>query len=149
MAMSFQELDQANIVWQQLPIEQHLSFFVMSMDEDNKIVDVLIKMSANEQVFLHRHTAPNYMLVLSGEHRLYKADGSLKDIRPAGRYTASPADIEPHREGGGDTDVIVLFSIRSGGGSCYEVLDDDHNVVASLGWEDFKGLYAAQLESLQ
>jgi hypothetical protein len=83
MPMSFQELDQANIVWQQLPIEQHLSFFVMSTDEDNKIVDVFIKMSANEQVFLHRHTAPNYRLVLSGEHRLYEADGTLKDIRPA------------------------------------------------------------------
>lgn len=149
MALSFQELDQANILWQQLPIEPHLSYFVLSMDEDNKIVDVLIKLAANERIFLHRHTAPNYMLVLSGEHRLYEADGTLKDARPAGRYTASPADIEPHREGGGDADAIVLFSIRSAGGSCYEVLDDERNVVAELGWEDFQGLYAAQLASQQ
>ena len=32
MAMSFQELNQADIVWQQLPIEQHLSFFVMRLE---------------------------------------------------------------------------------------------------------------------
>jgi hypothetical protein len=144
MPLSMKELNQSDVHWQQLPEVDHLSYYVLNLDEENKIVDVLLKMAANQQIFLHRHTAPNHMLVLSGEHRLYEPDGSLKEVRPTGRYTASPASPDPHIEGGGDEDAIILFSIRSGGGCCYEVLDDDQNVVSTLAWEDFQGLYALQ-----
>jgi hypothetical protein len=144
MAISAQELGVDDSQWQQLPDTEHLWYYVLSLDEENKTVDVLLKMAANKKVFLHRHTAPNHMLVLSGEHCLYKPDGTLKEVRPTGRYTASPADPEPHREGGGDEDTVILFSIRSGGGCCYEVLDDEQNVAATLGWEDFQGLWALQ-----
>lgn len=146
MPISTQELGVANNQWQQLPDVDHLWYYVLSLDENNKTVDVLLKMAANEKIFLHRHTALNHMLVLSGEHRLYEPDGTLQEVRPTGRYTASPADVEAHREGGGggDEDTVILFSIRSGGGCCYEVLDDEHNVAATLGWEDFQGLWALQ-----
>ena len=144
MPMSPQELGVEDSQWQQLPDADHLWYYVLSLDENNKIVDVLLKMAANQKVFLHRHTAPNHMLVLSGEHRLYEPDGTLKEVRPTGRYTASPADVEAHREGGGDKDTVILFSIRSGGGCCYDVLDDEQNVAATLGWEDFQGLWALQ-----
>ena len=144
MAISAQELGVENSQWQQLPDVDHLWYYVLSLDENNQIVDVLLKMAANQKIFLHRHTAPNHMLVLSGEHRLYEPDGTLKEVRPTGRYTASPADVEAHREGGGDEDTVILFSIRSDGGCCYEVLDDEQNVAATLGWEDFQGLWALQ-----
>jgi hypothetical protein len=135
--------DDAQIAWQQLPNADHLWFSILDLDEDNKIIDVLIKLAANEQVFLHRHTAPNNMIVLKGEHRLYEADGTLKEVRPTGRYTASPASDEPHREGGGEKDAIILFSIRSNGGTCYEILDDEQEVISTLGFDDFKDIYAA------
>ena len=138
--------DDANIDWQQLPDTDHLWFSILDVDEDSKIVDVLFKFAANQQILLHRHTAPNHMFVIQGEHRLYEPDGTLKEVRPTGRYTASPASEEPHREGGGDDDVIILFSIRSDGGVCYELLDDDHNVASTLGFEDFKNIYAMQAQ---
>lgn len=144
MPLSMSELNQSGVQWQQLPDVDTLSYYILNLDDGNKIVDVLLKMAANERIFLHRHTAPNHMLVLSGEHRLYEPDGSLKEVRPTGRYTASPASQDPHLEGGGDEDAIILFSIRSSGGCCYEILDDDQNVVSTLGWEDFQGLYALQ-----
>ena len=135
--------DDPQTAWQQLPNADHLWFSILDIDEDNKIIDVLVKMAANEQVFLHRHTAPNHMIVLRGEHRLYEAEGSLKEVRPTGCYTASPASDKPHREGGGDEDVVILFSIRSNGGTCYEILDDQGEIVSTLGFDDFKNIYAA------
>jgi hypothetical protein len=136
--------DDSGVAWQQLDGIEHLWYHILDLDEQNKTVDVLLKMAADEQIMLHRHTAPNNMLVLHGEHRLYEPDGTLKEVRPAGRYTASPASDEPHREGGGSVDTIILFSIRSGGGVCYEMLDDEQNLVASLGWNEFVALAAAQ-----
>ncbi|MEP5570039.1 MAG: hypothetical protein ABJN62_19520 [Halioglobus sp.] len=140
---AFQCLDNDTIDWKQLPGVDHLWYHILDLDEENKVVDVLLRMAAGEKILLHRHTAPNNMLVIQGEHRLYEADGQLKEVRPTGRFTVSPASEEVHREGGGDVDAVILFSIRSGGGSCYELMDDDGNTVGELGWEEFKALYAA------
>jgi quercetin dioxygenase-like cupin family protein len=81
---------------------------------------VLFKFAAHRQIVLHRHVAHNNTLVLQGEHRLYEPDGAQKEIRPVGSYTVSPPNDEPHREGGGDQDVIVLFSIRGSDGVLYD-----------------------------
>ncbi len=86
--------------------------------------------------------------MIQGEHRLYEPSGRLKEVRPVGSYTVSPASDEPHREGGGDEDAIVLFSIRGSDGVLYEILDDEQTVVATLGMQDFVGLYHAQQVSL-
>ena len=100
------------ITWNRLEGIDHLQYFILDVDSERQIVDVLFKFDANEQIVLHRHVALNHMLVLQGEHRLYEPDGSVKEVRPAGRYTVSPASNDPHREGGGDEEVIILFSIR-------------------------------------
>lgn len=144
MSQNSHSFDDSQIDWQQLPDTEHLWFSILDVDDDTKIVDVLFKFAANEQILLHRHTAPNNMFVIQGEHKLYEPNGAIKEVRPTGRYTVSPASEEPHREGGGDEDVIILFSIRSGGGVCYEILDDDHNVASTLAFQDFKDIYAAQ-----
>jgi hypothetical protein len=75
---------------------------------------------------------------------LYEANGKLKEIRPIGSYTRSPPNDEPHREGGGDQDVVVFFSIRGSNGVLYEVLDDDLNLIATLSFQDFVDLFKAQ-----
>jgi hypothetical protein len=55
----------------------------------------------------------------------------------------SPASDEPHSEGGGaEQDVIILFSIRGTDGVMYEILDDNHNIVATLGMDDFENMLA-------
>jgi len=136
--------DDTHIRWQTLEGFDHLSYFILNIDEANHIIDVLFKFSAQQQIILHRHKVLNHTFVIQGEHRLYKTDGTLKESRAVGSYTCSPASDEPHREGGGDIDVIVFFSIRSQAGVLYEILDDDLNTVAALSTEDFANLYQLQ-----
>jgi len=138
--------DDANINWQTLEGFEHLHYSILDIDEQNKIVDVLFKFAAQQQIVLHRHKALNKTFVIQGEHRLYEADGRLKEVRAVGSYTSSQPSDEPHREGGGDLDVIVFFSIRGGEGAFYEILDDDLNVIVTLGMQDFIGLYKTQAQ---
>lgn len=142
--MTARTFDDGSIRWNRLEGIAHLEYCILDIDRERLVVDVLLKFAANEQILLHRHTALNHMLVLQGEHRLYEPDGRLKEVRPTGRYTVSPPSAEPHREGGGDQDVIILFSIRGTDGTAYELLDDDRNVIGTIGMSDFEALYAAQ-----
>lgn len=134
----------ANINWQTLGNFEHLLYSILNIDEQNKIVDVIFKFAANQQIVLHRHKVLNHLFVIQGEHRIYEANGALKEVRPVGSYTISQPSAEPHREGGGEIDVVVLFSIRGDDGVFYEILDDDLNVIAALGMQDFIDLYKNQ-----
>jgi len=142
--MSPGTFDDRHIHWNTLAGFDHLRYSILDIDESGKIVDVLFKFAARQQIVLHRHVAHNNTLVIQGEHRLYERDGTLKEVRAAGSYTVSPPSDEPHREGGGEQDVVVLFSIRGSDGVLYEVLDDDGNLLVALGMQEFIGLYQAQ-----
>ena len=127
--------DDSNITWNRLGDYLHLHYSILDIDEKNGIADVLFKFAANEKIVLHRHLAHNNTFVVQGEHRLYKPDGTLKEIRPVGSMTSSPPNDEPHREGGGDQDVIIAFSIR-GDGVLYQLLDEDLNQIGSISMQD-------------
>lgn len=137
----------ANITWQTLAGFEHLQYAILDIDAPNKIIDVLFKFAAQQQIVLHRHKALNKTFVIQGEHRLYEADGSLKEVRAVGSYTSSEPSDTPHREGGGEIDVIVFFSIRGSDGVLYEILDDDLNIIASLSFQDFIALYQKQTQA--
>ena len=63
-------------------------------------------------------------------------------MRPGGTYKAVLPNIEPHREGGGDEDVIILFSLRPyDNGPIYEVLDEDHEILSTMTFDDLKAMY--------
>jgi len=142
--MSSHLFDDSNINWQTLGEFEHLYYSILDIDESNKIVDVLFKFSAHQQIVLHRHKALNKTFVLQGEHRIYETDGRLKEVRAVGSYTSSLPSDDPHREGGGNVDVIVFFSIRGNDGVLYEILDDDLNVIATLTLQDLINLYKDQ-----
>lgn len=135
--------DDTNINWQTLESFEHLHYSILDIDEQLNIVDVLFKFAAHQQIVLHRHKALNKTFVIQGEHRLYEADGRLKEVRAVGSYTSSLPSEEPHREGGSDVDVIVFFSIRGGEGAFYEILDDNWHVIITLGMQDLIDLYKA------
>lgn len=141
--------DDCDIKWQKLEGFENLAYSILNIDENNKIIDVIFKFAANKKIILHRHLALNNTFVIQGEHRLYEPNGTLKEVRPVGSYTSSPPSDEPHREGGGDVDVIVFFSIRGSDGQLYEILDDDLNIIATLSMKDFIGLYKAQQDNLE
>lgn len=132
--------DDRNIRWKQIDGIDHLSLSVLDADEKNDVIHVLFKFVANRQIVLHRHLTLNKTMTLQGEHRLYHLDGRLKEIRPTGRFTVAPPSDEPHREGGGDQDAVVLFAIY-GKGPLYQALDDEMNIIRALTVEDFVGLY--------
>lgn len=136
--------DQRNVRWFPLGEFKHLQISMLQVDPKDRIVDFLVKFDANQKVFLHRHLAQTNLFVVQGEHRIYEPDGSLKEIRKTGSYTASaPGGV--HFEGGGDEDCIVLYNIRGNGkDELFEVMDDDGKVVGIIGVADFAGLWEAQ-----
>ncbi|MGR9088587.1 MAG: cupin domain-containing protein [Gammaproteobacteria bacterium] len=136
--------DDSQIHWQTLEGFDHLHYSILDIDEAGKTIDVLFRFDAGQQIVLHRHIALNKTFVVQGEHRLYHADGRLKESRPTGSYTTTLPSDEPHREGGGGQDAVVLFSIRGSAGVLYEILDDDLNVTTRLNFHDFKELYEKQ-----
>ncbi len=140
--MTAHTFDDSNITWNRLGDFEHLHYSILAIDENNHIADVLFRFAANEKIVLHRHKAHNNTFVIQGEHRLYKPDGTLKEVRPVGSMTSSPPDTEPHQEGGGDQDVIIAFSIR-GDGVLYELLDDDQNQIGTISFEDLIALHRA------
>lgn len=131
--------DQSNIMWADLEGFDHLQYSILAIDKENNIADILFKFSANEKIILHRHKAYNNTFVLQGEHRIYTSGGMLKEVRVIGSMTCSAPDTEPHREGAGNQDAIVFFSIR-GEGVLYEFLDDNHNIINTMSFQDLVNL---------
>lgn len=141
-AMGF---DDRNIRWSKLEGIDHAHYWILGIDETAKIIDVIFRLEADSQIVLHRHKVLNHTFVMQGEHRLYHPNGEIKDIRPVGRYTITPASDDTHREGGGKgQDAVVMFSIRGGEGVLYELLDNDLNVLGTLTFQGFVELFEAQ-----
>lgn len=130
------DFDDRNIHWYKFGDFEHFVFAMLDVDAPKKLVDLILKFEPNQQIFLHRHLALTNTMVVQGEHRLYEPTGALKEVRPVGSYTSSPPG-DPHREGGGEKGAVVFYSIRAEGDTLFEVLDDDLNVVATLGMQDF------------
>jgi hypothetical protein len=141
--LDINSFDENAVTWRELPDVEHVWLSILDVDETAKIVDVLFRFAANEKIVLHRHVAAFHTFVVKGEHRIYTPEGELKEVRPVGTYKAGKADPEPHTEGGGDTDVIILFSLRPYcDGPIYEILDDDGNIVDTMTFDGMKELYA-------
>ena len=136
--------DESKINWQPLPGVDHAWLSILDVDDTAKIVDILFKFSANEKIVLHRHVSAFNTFVVQGEHRIYNPDGELTEIRPVGTYKAGLPDIKPHREGGGEEDVIILFSLRPyNNGPIYEILDENQEVESTMTFDDLKEMHAS------
>lgn len=136
--------DTQNISWNKIEGIDHLAYHILAVDEAKRIVDILFKFDANAKIVLHRHKADYITLVLQGELRIYRPNGTLKEIRPVGSYVTGSADGEPHTEGGGEQDVIAFFSNRNVQNVVYEILDENLNAIATFGIAEFKALLDAQ-----
>jgi 2,4'-dihydroxyacetophenone dioxygenase len=143
--------DDRNIRWYKLRefgehfalFDEHFVFAVLDVDVSQKLVDFILKFPPNQRIFLHRHLALTNTLVVQGEHRLYKPNGALKEVRRVGSYTSSPPG-DPHREGAGDEGGVVFYSVRGKDGTLFEFLDDDLHVVGTLSMQDYINVFKAQ-----
>lgn len=144
--MKTYHFDDRNIHWNKLGYFKHFVYTMLDVDVSLQVVDFLIKFDPLQKIFLHRHLALTNTFVIQGEHRLYETNGVLKEIRPVGSYSASPPG-NVHREGGGNEETVVFYSVRGKDGILFEVLDDNLDVVATLSMVDFIGLFKAQQEN--
>jgi hypothetical protein len=132
--------DDKNIRWRRIEGFDHFWYDVLDVDAATGVTQILFKFAANQQIVLHRHKTVNKTFVVQGEHKIYHADGRLKETRATGSYTVSPPSEDPHREGGGDQDAIVFFTIFGGDSVAYEILDDAQNIIATFSQTEFAAL---------
>ena len=138
--------DDSNIRWYTLGDFEHFVFAMLDVDVPQRIVDFILKFPPNQKIFLHRHLALTNTLVVQGEHRLYEPNGKLKEVRPVGSYTSSPPG-DPHQEGAGDGGGVVFYSVRGKDGALFEVLDDNLDVIGTLGLDDFVSAFNEQKQA--
>jgi hypothetical protein len=137
--------DDRNINWRTLGDFEHFTYTIFAIDEAREIADFSLKFAASQKIFLHRHHAHTNTLVIAGEHRVYEPDGALRETRPVGSFTVSPASPEPHSEGGGADGAVVIYNTRgSNDGVVFDVLDEQLETVGTLTFEDLTNLFAAQ-----
>jgi quercetin dioxygenase-like cupin family protein len=143
--MTAYQFDDRNIQWHKLGDFEHFVYSILDIDRENNIADVIFKFEPHQPIVLHRHKVLNKMLVIQGEHWLYEPNGEVKEVRPVGRYTSSPASPDPHRECGGDEGAVVIFSIRGNGnkGALYELLDVQENLIGIITMQDLIDLHVA------
>ena len=128
--------DDRNLRWHKLGDLEHFVFYVFDVNPEKGLVDFILKFEPNQRIILHRHLALTNTFVVQGEHRLYEPNGALKEIRSVGSYTSSQPG-EPHREGGGDQECVVFYSVRGKTDVLFELLDDNRNIVGTLTTRDF------------
>ena len=136
--------DDRNVTWQTVEAIG-AQIYVLAVDEAQGIVDALIRFHPNTPGRMHRHVCDFSTLVLQGELRFWRPDGSLKEVRPAGSYVQVAANGEPHSEGAGDQTAIVLFSFRRVSSDMILYLDKTTDVSFRLGLPEFKATLAHQI----
>ena len=143
--MSSLQFDDRNINWRKLGDFEHFTYTLFDVDVENEIADFALKLDADEKIFLHRHRALTNTFVAAGDHILYEPDGSLKETRPVGTFTSSPASHDPHQEGGGNAGAVVVYNTRgSADGVVFEVLDANAQLVGTLTISDLADLFEVQ-----
>jgi hypothetical protein len=92
MAYAF---DDRKIRWYLFGEFKHFVFAVLDVDEERRIVDLILKFEANQRIFIHRHRALTNTLSCRASIACTSRMEPLKEIRPVGAYTSSPPG-EPH-----------------------------------------------------
>ena len=138
-------LDASRIHWRTLGDFEGFTYTVLAVDAARGTTDFCIRYDPDARIFLHRHRADTFTVVMAGEHRIYTPEGALEDARPSGAVAFTPADAHPHSEGGGAAGAVVFYSTRGGpGGLLFDVMDAAQNVVGAFTVDDIAGLFAAQ-----
>lgn len=132
------------ITWLPFAGFENLELSLFDLDEERKVVDLIVRFAPNETVTMHNHLAQTNMLIIQGELRMYEPDGSIREVRPAGRYYRGTTG-DTHSEGGGPEGAVVFYSMRCDSGpNVLEVMDDSGTVQATLTMDDVRGAWDAQ-----
>lgn len=132
------------IHWQPFAGIENLELTLCDIDEERKVIDLVVRFAPDQTVTMHNHLAQTNMFIIQGELRMYEPDGSVREVRPAGRYYRGRTN-DAHSEGGGPEGAVVFYSMRADAADeVLEILADDQSVVATLTMDDVRAAWAAQ-----
>lgn len=128
-----------SVAWRPFPGFDGLYYWVVSVDRDRDVVDMLMRFEPLAQCVPHRHVGPTRTLIIEGEHRLYDPAGSgqITARRIAGELGANDGD-ESHIEGGGEAGAIILLTMTAVDGVVYEIFDADLALERVITLDDFE-----------
>lgn len=136
--------DPDGIDWQPFAGIENLELSLLDVDEERQVVDLVVRFAPNRTVTMHNHLAQTNMFIIQGELRMYEADGSVREVRPEGRYFRGRRN-DAHSEGGGPEGAVVFYSVRGHGPEeLFTVLDEDGNVTATIGMAEVRAVWEAQ-----
>ncbi len=121
------------------------SIAVLRADAASGAVDLIVKWAPNSYCHYHRHVADTTILVLEGEQHVIETndDGEeIHKVRKAGEYAHNPGG-DVHMERGGPEGAVVFFGMQASDGRVFELLDKDHNVLATSTVEEMMAELAA------
>lgn len=137
------KFDDRNVRWLPYPGLDGMSASVLHVDEGRNSVDFLVKFAPNTKSVIHHHLAMTYIFVIEGDHVIYEPDGSVRESRPTGRYTAGLGG-DPHDEGGGPNGAVIFYSVRGDSDALFEIHDPTGSAPpAIIRTADFKALMEA------
>ena len=126
---------------------ENLELTLCDIDEERQVVDLIVRFAPNKTVTMHNHLAQTNMLIIQGELRMYEPDGSIREVRSAGRYYRGRTG-DTHSEGGGPDGAVVFYSMRCDGArDVLEIMDEAATVQATLTMDDVRAAWAAQRQA--
>lgn len=138
--------DDRNVRWMPYPGIEGMFASVLFVDEASNTADFLVKFPPNSKSVVHHHLAMTHILVIEGDHVIYEPDGSVRESRPVGRYTAGLGG-DPHDEGGGPNGAVLFYSVRGETDALFEVHDPAGNPPAVIRTADFRALFNAAAQA--
>ena len=138
--------DPANIEWQSMGSYTGFAYYLLNVDVETRVIDLLFRFDANQKCFYHRHHQPSSALVLQGEQHIWEPqdDGTERhEIRPTGHFALAKG-AETHIEGGGPDGCIIYQNIRARDDLVYSILNDDLTTQVDVSIHDFMKSYLHQ-----
>ena len=133
--------DDRNVHWLPFPGLESMSVSILHVDEAKNSADFLARFTPNSKSVIHHHIAKTHILVIEGDHVIYEPDGSVRESRPVGTYTAGFGG-DPHDEGGGPDGAVLLYSARGESELLFELHDPVSGAVSPILVGDLKAMQA-------
>ncbi len=140
------QFDPSDINWQRFGKYTGFSYYLLNVDIETRVIDLLFNFEANQKCFYHRHHQPSSALVLHGEQHIWEptvGGEHLHQVRPTGHF-AIAVGAETHIEGGGPDGCIVYQNIRSKDDLVYSILNDDLSTRVDVSIHDFLTAFQQQ-----
>ena len=133
------KFDDRNVHWLPYPGLDSMLVSILFVDEASNSADFLARFTPNSKTVIHRHIAMTHILVIEGDHVIYEPDGSVRESRPVGTYTAGYGG-EAHDEGGGPNGAVLLYSVRGESDALFEIHQPAGTVAAVIHTADLKAM---------